>query len=460
MSILATCPSCSRQLRVPEAAAGKKLRCPQCTSVFVLAGQTPEVLQPAGPAPAPARPTRRDDIQKAPPPRGGAGEEPELLTEDAGEPRPRRKGLRGKKKFKKKLRKIARKEQPLPAWLWPVLGGVLGLVLAVAGALAYFGEPGGNVRFGAMWVLVAVPVLSLISVAARVLRVGGSDDDEPLVWPWWVFGGGFVALLVVGFVCMAAFSSSFLMKIAAVVFLVSLPFSIVIFFIAMYISSVMLGAMEIGDLRVSIPKAILLIALINMVSLVPIMGGYLALPVWVVGLMVLFRLDLWECRMLLFINWILNFALRYGLVMLVTAMVMGRMERGEGLGQPPGLWPGAQEQPGEVNPLQPPPPEGWDEQDVKQHGGTVQNDPAGGDEGDVVAISFKGAKITDADLAHMKDFPSLVRLDLTDCVITDDGLAKLKACQGLRHLTVRGTRVTDDGVKDLLAALPQLKVIH
>jgi hypothetical protein len=101
----------------------------------------------------------------------------------------------------------------------------------------------------------------------------------------------------------------------------------------------------------------------------------------------------------------------------------------------------------------------WDEGDIMDRGGTVEYDARNPMGGAVVVISLRDTPISDADLAHMKDFPSLIRLDLTGTAITDAGLAQLKSCKGLQTLFVTRTRVTAAGLKDLQKALPRLRIV-
>ena len=41
---------------------------------------------------------------------------------------------------------------------------------------------------------------------------------------------------------------------------------------------------------------------------------WLTLPVWWFGLMILFRIDFWEARTLVVINWVLNLLVRFLLI--------------------------------------------------------------------------------------------------------------------------------------------------
>ena len=75
MSIFVSCTGCLKQLKLPDNASGRKVRCPMCQTTFV--AQTPaeeiEVLELVEPAPVPARPAppaapRPSAVIAAPPP--------------------------------------------------------------------------------------------------------------------------------------------------------------------------------------------------------------------------------------------------------------------------------------------------------------------------------------------------------------------------------------------------------
>jgi hypothetical protein len=100
-------------------------------------------------------------------------------------------------------------------------------------------------------------------------------------------------------------------------------------------------------------------------------------------------------------------------------------------------------------------------------------------------IDLCGTRVTDAGLAHVKDYvmaQSLSEVYLGDTSITDSGLAHLADCTGIRqlwifntavtdaglnhlkrmnqmlHLALQQTRVTEAGVRELAAALPQCEI--
>jgi len=93
---------------------------------------------------------------------------------------------------------------------------------------------------------------------------------------------------------------------------------IVILIISMVLTSSLMGGVEFGALHVVLLKALPLIALVNLVALLPgALGFFLPLPVWWFGLMIVFRLDFWEARMLVVTNWVLNILVHLLLLTLV-----------------------------------------------------------------------------------------------------------------------------------------------
>ena len=59
----AACPSCGRQLQVPEGFQGRQVRCPACQSVFTVGAETAITTQKSPPPPV-----SRSDVQAGPPP--------------------------------------------------------------------------------------------------------------------------------------------------------------------------------------------------------------------------------------------------------------------------------------------------------------------------------------------------------------------------------------------------------
>lgn len=68
-------------------------------------------------------------------------------------------------------------------------------------------------------------------------------------------------------------------------------------------------------------------------------------------------------------------------------------------------------------------------------------------------------KITNAGLAHLKNFKALQILHLSGCDITNDGLENLATLKGLRYLSLFRTRISDGGLEHL-KRLDGLRELH
>lgn len=90
-----------------------------------------------------------------------------------------------------------------------------------------------------------------------------------------------------------------------ILFAILLPISTAILIVSMLLTSKFMGGVEFGTVGAVVAKGALLILLVDGITLIPY-GLWLSLPLWWVGLMVLFGLDFWEARTLVFINWALN----------------------------------------------------------------------------------------------------------------------------------------------------------
>jgi hypothetical protein len=276
----------------------------------------------------------------------------------------------------------------------------------------------------------------------------GEEERETPAWVWWVGGLAGIALTfaILIVVALTAPADSDL-KLYAVILIISLPISTVIFFGALIAASLLVGAVEIGEIHVAVCKSFGLILAVSLVSLIPFVGGYLTPLIWIPGLMLLFRLDFWETCMVMFFNWVPNFLLRLALMAVTVSWIMhGGPGGGFDRDQPPTKSKRIQED------------HVWDEDDIEELGGTVEYDRNNKDQQIVISISFRGVPIGDAEMAHMKDFPRLRRLILAKTQVTDAGLKHLTECKELIWLDVSDTGVTVAATNELKKSLPNLRV--
>jgi hypothetical protein len=290
------CKGCQARLSAKSELAGKAVRCPRCKQP-VRVTVAPVVLPQLGNRPG-SKPLMAEAVQ---------GEEPvwaEAIPEDAGfdvlpdeepmlatpleddrpapspPPKPKPKSKPSKetevaaasetveedrpKKKKKKKKLDAKMETNIPTWMW-VAGG-LGALLATSGIV-----------FG-------------IILAMRMNTPDGDDID------W---------------------------QRTMLAFFVSIPIKLVVLIISMYLSSALGGGINFGDAKTAIIGAIFLIFIVNLVELIPKVGIYITLVVWLIGFMTIFSLDPWEARFLLFINWLINYFIFWAFI----NYMHNRMER-------------------------------------------------------------------------------------------------------------------------------------
>jgi hypothetical protein len=267
-----------------------------------------------------------------------------------------------------------------------------------------------------------------------------SDERRDLSWLWMVAAGVAYVLLFAGLGSMAVAGHMALAVIIGITIAILLPISLVILIASMFISSALGGGINFGLAHLAVAKAALLLLIVTLVSLIPFAGLLLTFPIWLFGLMIMFDLDIWEARFVIFINWMLNTIVKWCLLgLLLTAIMHG----------PDLPLPG----PGGADQAE----QGWTAFDVEIRGGHVQIDKKNPDR-PVVGIIFRGADITDDDLENLQAFPELRHLDLTGTKVTDAGLEHLKKLPKLTSLSVGNTRVTMKAIKELQKAMPNLKL--
>src|SRR5262249_44599151 len=89
------------------------------------------------------------------------------------------------------------------------------------------------------------------------------------------------------------------------------------------LSSMIAGGINFGEVHTAIPKAAILIIVVDLVCLLPFpIGVILAFPIWLLGVKAAFDLDFWEARFLVAINWMLNFIFRWAMMALFLAMIL------------------------------------------------------------------------------------------------------------------------------------------
>jgi Leucine Rich repeat len=259
-----------------------------------------------------------------------------------------------------------------------------------------------------------------------------SAESRPLL----LFGGSGILAIEFFLLAAAVIAPSNPLRFIMAYFFAMLPISTAIFIGSLYVGS-LFGALEIGEISITLIKGFFLVLIVNIVGLFPF-GMFLAVVVWIAGIWVMFHMDgcdFWIVRVLIGINWTLNFIAQLIVVSVLAAVFPIDFDDSIGDNMPAGN-----------NKI-------WDADAIKRLGGRVAF--ADDDDEAVIGISLENCPIRDAHLAHMKDIPFLRRLRLSHTPITDAGLAHLRECRKLEELRLTGTQVTDTGVRDLQQALPK-----
>jgi hypothetical protein len=170
--------------------------------------------------------------------------------------------------------------------------------------------------------------------------IPSTPDEESPAWPWWVFGGG--GMVLVMFLLLAGtFFGSGWGRFYMAYMLIAVPISLVIFFFALFLASVLFGAVELGPIHIALVKAFIVVCVINaFIILLPCIGLLGSIVIWVAVIMAVFRLDYWEALLVAGTNWVLNFGLFWLIVAIMLAGLKAALDkdkgRRDGFHAPPG----------------------------------------------------------------------------------------------------------------------------
>jgi predicted Zn finger-like uncharacterized protein len=138
-------------------------------------------------------------------------------------------------------------------------------------------------------------------------------------WTWWAFGGGGILAFQLAVIIFALVAPTRLLQAYGIYLFFSVPIGTVVFIGAMWLASMLFGAVDIGELQVTVVKAYIIVAIANIAGLTPYGGFFLSIVVWYAGIMICFKLDLWETRVLVAVNWALNFGVRMAIVLTLAS---------------------------------------------------------------------------------------------------------------------------------------------
>ena len=270
--------------------------------------------------------------------------------------------------------------------------------------------------------------------------------DASNTWMWWAGGVG-VGLIVAIIAMVLIANSGDEAKQAVIFYAVSLgimvPISTVILVISMFVASSLGGGIDFGAAHTAIIKAICLLVAVNVVGMLPF-GIVLVFPIWLLGLMYLFGLDLWEARFLIFINWFLNTAAKFFLVVAFVGYIL----HGKHSFDDDSLIMSSESSPST--------PESRAIDGLEKLDADIETADEIGSP--VVKVDLSGKRFADKDVDLLAPLTKIRELNLAQTQITDAGLAKLKPLKNLFILNVTGTKVTNAGVQELKKTHPQINV--
>jgi phage FluMu protein Com len=132
-----TCPSCNATLKPKTpVAAGTRIKCPKCTTVFAVPADADDAPVPKPVAPRPAAPRPKPAARREEP------DDLEEITEDIDD-EPLDDEEEEERPIKRKKKKLKKKGVPL--WVWLTAGGGLFLFLCCAGCGGYIWYIGSSV---------------------------------------------------------------------------------------------------------------------------------------------------------------------------------------------------------------------------------------------------------------------------------------------------------------------------
>lgn len=284
------CKSCQTKLSVKVELQGKSIRCPRCRQPVTVT-LAPVMLPQLGNKQANGTPLKAILVDDEEPmmaevlPDHPRIEDFEVVPDEVEAP-PRPRAVRKsapvsaevddeepvKPKKKKKKKSKVKESITIPIWMW-ITGGLAAVITT------------GGIVFG-------------ILLALRTHTPDGQGVD------W----------------------KGFAIEVAILI-----PINIVILVAGMFISSALGGGINFGDAKTAILGAFFLVVVVVLVSLIPVVGRYLTLIVWLVGFMTIFGLDPWEARFMLFICWILSYIANMAYAHIEHRMIEKHLERLEQL---------------------------------------------------------------------------------------------------------------------------------
>jgi len=109
---------------------------------------------------------------------------------------------------------------------------------------------------------------------------------------------------------------------SAVFYLIAFPIVFVylsiLWVVVLVVYNLAIEAFDFGPLVSFAGKSAILVSIVSLIYLLPYVHWF-TLIVWWIGLMVIFKKDFWECKMLVFLIWGVGFVTRF----FIAGMLMG-----------------------------------------------------------------------------------------------------------------------------------------
>jgi hypothetical protein len=104
-----------------------------------------------------------------------------------------------------------------------------------------------------------------------------------------------------------------------IVYSIVFAYTFILWVVVLVVYSALIESLDFGSLGTFAAKSVLLVGIVAVVVTFVPFGGLLALVVWWIGLAAIFRMDFWECRVLVILIWGINFLLGLGISALIRS---------------------------------------------------------------------------------------------------------------------------------------------
>ena len=104
-----------------------------------------------------------------------------------------------------------------------------------------------------------------------------------------------------------------------IIFAIVFAYSLVLWGIVLGVYGLVIEPIDFGYLPTFAWKSLLLVGVVALVVTFIPLGRFLTLIVWWVGIAVIFRMDFWECRMVVFLIWGINLLMSFAIMAMFSS---------------------------------------------------------------------------------------------------------------------------------------------